>query len=145
MIARFIVEYITDGVMSPAVVRVIQGALGDGVVVAAAACRLPRAVATSVFRIGGARIVSVERAAARADGGVSGCFVPERAHEAYGRMCACGSVADLSLSHADCEWRLTASGLSARVRPFGGHIALLVVSDDHQSMRRQAFANPSAA
>lgn len=117
--------------MSPAVVRVIQGALGDGVVVAAAACRLPRAVATSVFRIGGARIVSVERAAARADGGVSGCFVSERfpwgvsvcfvfecAHEAYGRVCACGSVADLSLSHADCEWRLTASGLSARVRPF---------------------------
>ena len=74
MIERFIVEYITDGMMSPAVVRVIQGALGDGVVVAAAACRLPRAVATSVFRIGGARIVSVERAAARADGGVSGLF-----------------------------------------------------------------------
>lgn len=60
--------------MSPAVVRVIQGALGDGVVVAAAACRLPRAVATSVLRIGGARIVSVERAAARADSGVSGLF-----------------------------------------------------------------------
>ncbi|KFJ07777.1 hypothetical protein BTHE_1930 [Bifidobacterium thermophilum] len=34
--------------MSPAAVRVIQGALGDGVVVEAAACRLPRAVATSV-------------------------------------------------------------------------------------------------
>lgn len=97
--------------MSPAVVRVIQGALGDGVVVAAAACRLPRAVATSVLRIGGARIVSVERAAARADSGVSGCFVSERfpwgvsvcfvfecAHEAYERVRACVSVANLSFS-----------------------------------------------
>lgn len=90
--------------------------------------------------------MSVERAAARADGGVSGCFVSERfpwgvsvcfvfecAHEAYGRVCACGSVADLSLSHADCEWRLTASGLSARVRWCCGHITVLVVSGDTQS------------
>ena len=101
--------------------------------------------------------MSVERAAARADGGVSGCFVSERfpwgvsgrfvfecAHEAYD-ACAPVAVLQILISPADCEWRLTASGLSARVRPFGGHIALLVVSDDHQSMRRQTFANPSAA
>lgn len=82
--------------------------------------------------MGGARNMPVGRAAARADGGVSGCFVFERfpwgvsgrfvferAHEAYDRVRTCGSVADLSLSHADCEWQLTASGLSARARPFG--------------------------
>lgn len=132
--------------MSPAVVRVIQGALGDGVVVAAAACRLPRAVATSVFRIGGARIVSVERAAARADGGVSGLFrFPSGSRGVYRfvsfssvRMrrtvvCAPVAVLQILISHADCEWRLTASGLSARVRWCCGHITVLVVSGDTQS------------
>lgn len=101
--------------------------------------------------------MSVERAAARANGGVSGFSFPSGSRGVYRfvsfssvrmrRMIACEPVAVLRIlvSHAGCEWRLTASGLSARVRPFGGHIALLVVSDDHQSMRRQAFANPFAA